>query len=67
MAASAGAPRPSFETPRKGAAPQDDGGGNTVIARSEATKQSSSSFAASGLLRFARKDANITSAPPRTA
>jgi hypothetical protein len=28
--------RPSFETPRKGAAPQDDGGtcGNTVITRS---------------------------------
>jgi hypothetical protein len=52
-------PGPSFETPRKGAAPQDDGGSKTVIARSEATKQSSSFFVASGLLRFARNDANI--------
>jgi hypothetical protein len=65
--------RPSFETPRKRAAPQDDGGtcGKNVIARSQrvrplagpminsATKQSSHAFVASGLLRFARNDANI--------
>jgi hypothetical protein len=53
-------PRRSFETPRKRAAPQDDGMymPTIVIARSVATKQSSLPCS-SGLLRFARNDVNI--------